>query len=158
LRAEASCASFFNYYNDARSNKHYNLIINHHSPLIVLFPQIFPFYIGHLVIKPIYLCLPSVSPPLPTPQFLPKFFFLSFHTTSCLACSFHLYLKPSFAHFPFNITFRTFFGNLIRVTEYTTVLTQVHAQKILMTEVGYWKLLLHYSQYYVYKQYDTNTF
>jgi len=61
-------------------------------------------------------------------------------------------------HFPFNITFRTFFGNLTRVTEYTTVPKQVHAQNILMTEVGYWKLLLHYSQYYVYKQFDTNNF
>jgi len=24
-----------------------------------------------------------------------------------------------------------------------------------MTKVGYWKLLLHYAQYYVYKQFDT---
>lgn len=127
-------------------------MINRHSPLIVLFPQIFPFYIGHLITKPIYLCLPSVSPPLPKYQFLPKFLFLSFHMTSCLACSFHLYLIPSFCAFSFQHHIQNLLWEPDSITEYTTVPKQVYAQKILMTEVGYWKLLFHYSQYYVYKQ------
>lgn len=136
----------------------YNLMMNQRSPLIVLFPQIFPFYIGHLVTKPIYLSLPRVSPPLPKPQFLPKFFLLSFHMTSCLSCSFHLDLKPSFCVLSFQHHIQNLLWESDRVTEYTTVPKQVYAQKMLMTEVGYWKLLLHYSRYYVYKQFDTNNF